>query len=274
MPYGLLLAWQKIKTKRLLHASAEGKANTLAPVKHFNLSLTRANGLNTFSQEGEDLLLRAFSNLYAKDKGFYIDIGAFHPVAGSNTKCFYDKGWRGINIDPNPQNITKFKELRPRDINLPLGAGDQNTTLNYYYFGPNKSINTFDATLAKRFSKTFNLPLPKPQKVVVRAVNEILAQHLPKGQTIDFLTLDVEGFEMRILKHWDFDKYRPSYILVEDLAMEGKILNEASWQQLQQSAQHKLLSQKGYHFKGKTALTLLYAYADEPWVVSSSIVLF
>lgn len=78
-----------------------------------------AHHLQTYSQEGEDAILRRLFEL--TDKGFYIDIGAHHPQRFSNTYFFYLKGWNGINIEPRPGSSQLFNELRPRDINLELG---------------------------------------------------------------------------------------------------------------------------------------------------------
>ena len=259
-PYGVILLVQKIKAWQLSkQPKSKVMGKPMPPVKSITLSLTRTQNRNTASQGGEDLLLRAYSNLDQKNTGFYVDIGAFHPVSGSNTKYFYEKGWRGLNIDPNPDTISEFEQMRPRDINLGIGVSDQNSTLDYFYFGANKSINTFDPLLAQKFAKDFKLEVKEKMKIPVRAINEVLAENLPKNQNIDFLTLDVEGFELRILKAWYFKKYSPDYILVEDINLESATINASDWQALQNSVQHQFLESKGYVFKGKTRLTLLYA---------------
>ncbi len=50
------------------------------------------------------------------------------------THSFYLKGWRGINIEPNPDKIELFQKIRTRDINLNLGISDQETELIYYKY--------------------------------------------------------------------------------------------------------------------------------------------
>jgi len=70
-----------------------------------------------YSQFGEDAVLRVLVNS-GERPGFYVDVGAYHPKHLSNTYFFYKKGWRGINIDPNPRSIKLFNLLRPTDINL------------------------------------------------------------------------------------------------------------------------------------------------------------
>ena len=76
-----------------------------------------------YSQFGEDVVLRVLVG-DLKKPGFYVDVGAYHPKHLSNTYYFYKKGWRGINIDPNPKSIKLFNLLRPSDINLNVAIAD------------------------------------------------------------------------------------------------------------------------------------------------------
>src|SRR5579863_744930 len=77
----------------------------------------RREALVSYAQNGEDVLLgRAFG---WQTDGFYIDVGANHPVNDSVTKAFYDRGWRGINIEPG-RVFEKLAAMRPRDVNLPI----------------------------------------------------------------------------------------------------------------------------------------------------------
>src|SRR5258706_13433154 len=85
----------------------------------------------TFAQEGEDQLLQRF--FYGRERGFYVDIGAHHPRRFSNTCVFYDKGWRGINIEPNPEAIQSFICERPGDINLCCGISDHKGEMKYFH---------------------------------------------------------------------------------------------------------------------------------------------
>src|SRR5690349_18351333 len=74
----------------------------------------------SYSQEGEDMVLRrVFEH---KAHGFYVDVGAHHPMRFSNTYFFYRRGWRGINIDARPGSKREFDRARPRDINVECGV--------------------------------------------------------------------------------------------------------------------------------------------------------
>src|SRR3954468_25082326 len=76
----------------------------------------------SYAQNFEDVMLhRALKGVA---NGFYIDVGASDPVLDSVTKAFYDRGWTGINIEPEPEAFQKLCEARRRDINLRVAAGD------------------------------------------------------------------------------------------------------------------------------------------------------
>lgn len=83
-----------------------------------NLHITKYH-TKSYAQEGEDMILhRIFER---QSVGFYVDVGAHHPFRFSNTYLFYQKGWRGINIDAMPNSMRLFNRFRPRDINLECG---------------------------------------------------------------------------------------------------------------------------------------------------------
>src|SRR6476469_6145990 len=82
------------------------------------------------AQNQEDILLwRALRNV--RD-GFYIDVGAADPASLSVTRLFYEQGWRGINLEPNAAYFASLSKARPRDINLPIGAGKQAGQFTFY----------------------------------------------------------------------------------------------------------------------------------------------
>src|ERR1043166_3890830 len=96
----------------------------------------------SFSSAGEDMVLR---HLIGSDKmdGFYVDVGAYHPIRGSNTYFFYLHGWSGINIDANPGSKRVFDQQRPRDINLGIGVSRNAGTMPYYVISEDSTMNSF-----------------------------------------------------------------------------------------------------------------------------------
>lgn len=178
-------------------------------------------GHRSFSQEGEDrvlssLLFKLHGGKHIKD-GFYVDVGAHHPYRFSNTCLFYMQGWHGINIDAMPGSMSVFKKKRPKDINLESGVGRKAETLQFFVFNE-PALNTFDENLAKaRCNEVWHIKATVD--VPVLPLSEILSKHVPKGQSIDFLSVDVEGFDLDVLQSNDWQKYRPLVVLVETIGL-------------------------------------------------------
>lgn len=167
----------------------------------------------SYSQEGEDMILK---KIFAeKDKGFYIDVGAFHPFLYSNTQLLYEKGWKGINIEPTPGRINLFKRVRKRDINLEYAIGNRKRTLDFQMF-TKPALNTFDKKRAQVISNSKQSQLKKTVRIQTRRLDDILNHHLSEHQHIDLLNIDVEGFELQVLKSNDWKKFKPDIILVEN----------------------------------------------------------
>tara|TARA_R100001039_G_scaffold39226_2_gene46301 strand:+ start:18175 stop:18882 length:708 start_codon:yes stop_codon:yes gene_type:complete len=172
----------------------------------------------SFSQEGEDMILRRIFD--GKKKGVYVDVGAHHPKRFSNTYSLYREfGWSGINIEPNPDLFNLFNSLRRRDINLNIGISCQSKKLDYYMFDE-PALNTFDVNvLNDRLSQTRYKHI-KTISVEVEPLSDIFDKYL-NGQRIDFLSIDVEGFDLDVLKSNDWEKYRPSWVLTEQLNLSN-----------------------------------------------------
>lgn len=167
----------------------------------------------SFSQEGEDLLLlRLLGN---KPNGFYVDIGAHHPFRFSNTYKFYQMGWRGINIEPFPGSMQLFEKHRPDDINLEIAILNDDSKEMVYYVFDEQAHNTFDEQSALKVHETaapIKMQIPiKPYRLC-----NILDKYLPKGQAIDFFSIDVEGMDKEVLMSNNWEKYRPKYIVAEN----------------------------------------------------------
>lgn len=193
-------------------------------LKNLYRSLTGEYQLKSFSQEGEDrILTRLF---HGQDRGFYVDVGAHHPLRFSNTYLFYLQGWHGINIDANPGSMRAFKARRPRDINLELGVGPESQTKTFYQFS-DPALNSFDPDLSRsRDLAESPFRIVGTSELMIKPLAEILKEFLPAGAEIDFLTVDVEGLDLAVLKSNDWEKFRPRYILAEALGADlGSIPN-------------------------------------------------
>lgn len=166
----------------------------------------------SFSQEGEDLILgRIFER---KQSGFYIDVGAYHPVRFSNTLYFYKKGWRGINIEPMPGSLELFNSMRPADINIEAAVSDKEELLEYNSFNEG-ALNTFSPELARERAGMNGYFVEFQKKIKTRRLEDILDESLPPGQVIDFMSIDTEGYDLKVLRSNNWQKYRPQIVITE-----------------------------------------------------------
>lgn len=203
-------------------------------------------GKRSFSQSGEDLI--AWGELGNKKKGFYLDVGAYHPKLFSNTYLFYKKGWRGICIEPNPEMKPLFRLSRPRDVFLNVGAGE-GKNLTYFQF-EDGAANTFSGEQAKKNIVEAGRRLKGKTKIPVLSLKAILDKNLPKGQKIDLLSVDVEGMDEEVLKSNDWKKYRPEMIMAEDLEFDF------AWPK--KSKVVNFLQGVGYKLVAKTPYSLIF----------------
>jgi FkbM family methyltransferase len=179
----------------------------------------------SYAQEGEDVLL---DRLLAKQTdGFYVDVGAHHPKRFSNTHYFYMRGWSGINIEPNPVVVGSFRQMRRRDINLQLGISGKAGELLYYEFN-DPALNTFDKRLMQERERNTSYRCTGAQTIRVATLASVLESNLPSDKTIDFLTVDVEGLDIDVLRSNDWDRFRPRCVVSEALNADMTLLDMAS----------------------------------------------
>ncbi|GAB4027560.1 MAG: hypothetical protein Fur0011_5950 [Candidatus Microgenomates bacterium] len=164
----------------------------------------------SYSQSGEDLILDYWINSSA---GFYVDVGANHPVMLNNTYLFYKKGWRGINIEPNPDIFKLLNAVRPNDVNLNMGISKTNISQTFYSINP-PTMSTFSKNKAIKFQKN-GYNLLSTQKIKCLSLKSLLKRYLPKDTPLDILNIDVEGTEDLVIMSNDWNKYRPKFLILE-----------------------------------------------------------
>lgn len=200
----------------------------------------------SFSQEGEDLILHRL--LKGKKRGFYVDIGAHHPHRFSNTYKFYLEGWVGINIDPLPGSMHLFNKLRPNDINIEMAILNDNSTSSTYYMFDEPAYNTFNKTRAQEVS--LYAKLINQKEVVSMSLEKALDSYLPENTVIDFISIDVEGYDLQVLQSNNWDRYRPTFIVIESL--------ENSLENLSNTSIHGYLVSNNYKVVAKAINSLVY----------------
>lgn len=204
-----------------------------------------------YSQEGEDVILeRLFEGL---QHGFYVDIGAHHPIRFSNTFKFYLKGWRGINIDAMPGSMEEFVKIRPNDINLELPISEEEREAIYYIFNE-PALNTFSEEMAESKNGYKNFRIVETRKLKMFPLSSILDKHVPKGTKINFMSVDVEGFDLQVLKSNNWERFQPEVLLVEEV---GRTLEE-----IFKGEVYNYLNDLGYKLISKTYNTLIFRKSE------------
>lgn len=201
----------------------------------------------SYAQEGEDRILwRLFEG---RRSGFYVDVGAHHPKRFSNTYLFYRDGWSGITVDADPAAAAPFARVRPRDVHVTAGVTDAPGTLTYFRFDE-PALNTFDPALAEERSRLGRYRSLAPLSVEATTLSRILEAHLPAGREIDFLSVDVEGYDLKVLRSNDWKAYRPAVVLAESIG--------ASLASLSSDPCCALLRSVGYEPLAMTVNTVIY----------------
>src|SRR5215510_904604 len=180
----------------------------------------------SYAQNYEDVMLwRALKHI---EQGFYIDVGANDPDIDSVTKAFYERGWRGINVEPSPQWFERLEEARPRDINLQLALGAEPGAITLYEI-PDTGLSTAEKKFAERHeaergyqSRELSVKMDTLSRVCERF-------HLAP---IHFLKLDVEGAENAVLQGADFGKIRPWIVLIEATLPNSQEESYSDWEPL------------------------------------------
>lgn len=170
----------------------------------------------SYSQSGEDLIADYFFESIGIKQPSYIDIGANQPIKGNNTYLFYLKGSKGICIEPDISLIPSLKKARVRDIILNMGVSvTVAAQADFYFFdGHYNAWNTFSKEDADKKSKESGIAY-RQSKVQLETVESIVDKHT--FQNVNFISLDVEGLDLAILKSIDFNKIRPELLCVETI---------------------------------------------------------
>ncbi len=172
---------------------------------YFGRILIRAMRLRAFSYStiNEDNVIDWLTDY--KKNGTYIDIGGNNPDHTNNTRLFYERGWRGINIEPNVNGYEQFLNKRPEDINLNCGIGAGEAI---YY---ENLSDTYRNTCVKSFADKWNIK--NKRTLQLKPLSEVFEEN--GLETVDFISIDVETFEHEVLKSNDWNKYKANVLCIE-----------------------------------------------------------
>ena len=211
--------------------------------KIFKLFKNKRKG-NYFGEFGEDILINRFFR--KKDNGFYVDIGCYHPTKGSLTYFLYKKGWRGLNVDLSKISIDLFKLARPKDYNIHAAVTDFDGETHFFENGMINQQNTLE-------NSETNL---KKIKIIAFKLQTLLEKL--NINHIDFLNIDVEGSDYKVISSLNLNKIRPKMICIEENRYDIKDIINDTIQNLMNSNDYFLFSRIGVssiyidnHLKGE-----------------------
>jgi len=173
----------------------------------------------TYAQNREDIIINAFFD--NKADGFYVDVGANHPTIDSVTKLFYSKGWRGINVEPNQELLRLLIADRPEDINVGVGVGSEITTATFRNYEGADGLSTF-ADAVKSQQDEYYTPFKQnftDEILQITTLAKIFSEYDVKK--IDFMKIDVEGYEYEVLLGNDWERHKPELICIEANHMDN-----------------------------------------------------
>lgn len=169
-----------------------------------------------YGMQGEDLIVRELfkAELRAGKIGFYADFGAYDSRYGSNTYLFYQYGWRGICVEPNPNLQAQHRAIRPRDIFVGAAVGMDGNG----YWAESK-LNQASSRVG--FARSdFGPDFEEPLEIPLVSLNRVFSELLPTGTAIDYISIDLEGHELVALQSNDWTRFRPRVIVIEENALD------------------------------------------------------
>jgi FkbM family methyltransferase len=207
--------------------AAAGVAGTAAVAPKF-LRPQPLPGKLSYAQQGEDLALWEILHLVLRiEHPTYMDVGAHHPVFNNNTYYFYERGSRGVLVEPNPGLHGVLEQVRPHDVLVRAGIGvTAQAEADFYIIGGSEDgqLNTFSRDQAEALvtRSRGHYSIAKVMKIPLLNINELMRKHWNGPPNL--LSLDTEGFDLPILRSLDFKRLRPDVVCVETVEIGGRRL--------------------------------------------------
>jgi FkbM family methyltransferase len=208
-----------------------------------------------YSQFGEDRILDKL--FQGKSQGVCVEVGANNGVDGSTTLHFEELGWDCILVEPNPMLCRELRERRKARLFECAASSATGTAILHVAVGAEQShvVSALGDELKPAQILKEHGFRTEPVEVAIRRLDDILDEARPQG-IIDFISIDVEGHELELLKGFSLDRWRPVVLIIED--------NSPMWE----SAVADHLRGQGYVRFRRTGVNDWYAHVSHPELAS------
>ena len=193
-----------------------------------------------YAEFAEDVMVNRI--LKKIKKGFYVDIGAYHPYKGSLTYNLYNRNWNGMNLDISKSSIDLFNIARPTDLNINCAVSELNGETYYY---ENSPINQQNSLIPQYDNQ-------KKIKIQSYKLSEILK--IQNINSVDYINIDTEGNELEVLMGIDFSKINPTLFTIEDNSFD--LNNEVKKKKI------IFLKEKNYELINIIGVTMFFVKKD------------
>jgi FkbM family methyltransferase len=179
--------------------------------------VVRTKAYSSFSQAGEDLIVHYLFQKLKMNAPTYLDVGANLPIVGSNTYFFYNRGSKGVCVEPDPSLYSAIKKTRPVDVvlNVGIGFGNDDEADFYNFPHPYTGWNTFSKEDANKKQKESGIAIKDIKKIPLKNINEIIKTYFHPHP--NFISIDIEGLDLQVLQSLDFDRFKPEVICAETI---------------------------------------------------------
>lgn len=191
-----------------------------------------------------------FRGIGKKDKITYLDLGTNIPDFGNNTYWFYQRSNTGVCVEADPTLIKAIKQVRPKDKIINAGVAVSSDKEADFYIFNDPAISTFDKEEAERRTSSGQNKITKVAKVALVNINDLISQNFETYP--DFISIDIEGLDLEVLKSLDFERFP-----IPVLCVETCMYSETHVRPKDQSV-ITLLNSKGYEVYADTYINTIF----------------
>jgi FkbM family methyltransferase len=157
----------------------------------------------------EDVLLnRLFKGV---ENGFFVDIGSHHPRFSNNSFIFYERGWRGVNVEPTPW-FHMLPQMRPLDTNVYAAITDKDGEVEFFFHPHSPATSSVVSEIRTDLG---DYARDRERLVVPSMRMATLVEKYVGDRHVNFLSVDVEMAEALVFGSCDWTKFRPEVIIAE-----------------------------------------------------------